>query len=144
MPKREFQISVLEDAAGAPRSAAEPRWHVVVQQPGQDKSEALDLHGRDRIGEQDAIIFAVAVDPGPDAEADDPASCVRFLLPPIDTAQDAQKGGAALLDAVSDGGISADEALPTMALLVAQADLISAGDHERRLAALEEQFRRRR
>ncbi|WP_191992983.1 DUF5681 domain-containing protein [Sphingomonas parva] len=69
---------------------------------------------------------------------------VTFPLPPIETAEDAEKAGAALLAAVAAGQVPVGEAGAIMALIVAQKGLIEAGEHERRLTRLEEKFGRRR
>ena len=68
---------------------------------------------------------------------------IAFKLPPIENAEDAEKCGTALIAAVAAGELSATEAAPVMALLVSEKELIEAGDHERRLARLEEKTRRR-
>ena len=62
---------------------------------------------------------------------------VRFDLPPIETAEDAEKGSAAVLAAVSAGEITALEAAPIMGLVMAHVQVLKRGAHERRLAALE-------
>ncbi|WP_191993034.1 DUF5681 domain-containing protein [Sphingomonas parva] len=69
---------------------------------------------------------------------------VSFELPPIETAEDVEKAGAALIAAVAAGRVPVGEADKIMALLVAQKGLIEAGEHERRLTRLEEKFGRRR
>jgi hypothetical protein len=69
---------------------------------------------------------------------------VAFRMPPIETAEDAEKGGAALIAAVAAGELSAVEAGPIMGLLVAQKGLIESGEHERRLTRLEEAAARQR
>ena len=67
---------------------------------------------------------------------------VDFRLPPIESAEDAEKAGAALLRAVAADRLSGREAAPIMALLVAQKDLVVAGDHERRIIGIESKLHR--
>ena len=63
---------------------------------------------------------------------------ISFELPPIKTAADTVSASAALLQAVSDGEVTPDEAGRVMALLTAHKALVEAGDLEARIAALEE------
>ena len=62
---------------------------------------------------------------------------VEFDLPPIDGAGDVQRASSAILAAIADGELTPTEGKAVMALLVAHKGIVEAGDHERRLAALE-------
>lgn len=64
-------------------------------------------------------------------------SHITFDLPPVETAQDAEKASAALLAAVAAGEVTPGEGGAVMSLLVAHKSIVEAGDHERRLAELE-------
>jgi hypothetical protein len=63
---------------------------------------------------------------------------ITFDLPPIKTAADTVSASCALLQAVSEGEVTPDEAGRVMALLTAHKALVEAGDLEARIAALEE------
>lgn len=63
---------------------------------------------------------------------------ISFDLPPIKTAADTVSASCALLQAVSEGEVTPDEAGRVMALLTAHKSLVEAGDLEARIAALEE------
>ncbi|WP_232493640.1 DUF5681 domain-containing protein [Novosphingobium kaempferiae] len=63
---------------------------------------------------------------------------ITFDLPPIKTAADTVSASCALLQAVSEGEVTPDEAGRVMALLTAHKSLVEVGDLEARIAALEE------
>lgn len=63
---------------------------------------------------------------------------ISFDLPPIKTAADTVSASSALLQAVSEGEVTPDEAGRVMALLTAHKALVEAGDLEARITALEE------
>ncbi|TFI58411.1 hypothetical protein E2493_09755 [Sphingomonas parva] len=146
MADTKLEMSIVDDEpsqGSSPGGAAAPRWHVVVQQPGQTRAEAFATYGRDRIGDNDAVILGFA-DPAAGRAEDAPPCRLRFHLPPIETAQDSERGGAALLAALGESRISVDDALTIMALLVGQSELIQAGENERRIESLGAQLRRGR
>jgi hypothetical protein len=62
---------------------------------------------------------------------------ITFALPAVWSAQDAVEASAALLEAVSTGEVTPDEASRVMALLVGHKSMVEAGDLERRITALE-------
>lgn len=62
---------------------------------------------------------------------------VEFDLPPVDSAEDAQRASSALLSAIAGGEMSPYEGQHVMAMLVAHKTIVEAGDIERRLTALE-------
>src|SRR5688572_25188637 len=64
-------------------------------------------------------------------------SPVEFDLPVIDGAEDAQRASTFILAAVAGGDLTPAEGTAMMSLLVAHKGIVEAGDHERRLAALE-------
>lgn len=63
---------------------------------------------------------------------------VQIELPPIGTVADVVGASAAVLDAVSAGDITPDEAGRVMGLLTAHKAIVEVGELERRIAALEE------
>ena len=65
----------------------------------------------------------------------------EFDMPPVETVEDAEKAGAAVIEAVAAGEITTRESLPVMALLAAQKKLIETGDLARRVAAIKTQLR---
>ncbi len=66
---------------------------------------------------------------------------ISIELPAVRSAADAVEASAAVLAAVSKGEITPDEAGRIMALLTAHKSILEAGDHEARIAALEERAR---
>ena len=62
---------------------------------------------------------------------------ITVALPPVKSAQDAVAASTALLEALSAGDVTPDEAGRVMALLTAHKAILEAGDFEARLAALE-------
>ena len=62
---------------------------------------------------------------------------VAVKLPPVRSAQDAVEASVALLDAVSSGEVTPDEAAAVIGLLVGHKAIIETGDLEKRIAALE-------
>ena len=69
---------------------------------------------------------------------------VSLELPPVRTAKDAVEASAAVLEAVSAGEATPDEAGRVMALLSAHKAMIETADLEARLAVLEERAEARR
>jgi hypothetical protein len=63
---------------------------------------------------------------------------VAFDLPPIDGADDTQQASSAILAAIAAGDLTPSEAQSVMTMLVAHKGIVEAGDHERRLAAIED------
>lgn len=66
---------------------------------------------------------------------------ISINLPSVRSAADAVEASAAVLAAVAGGEVSPDEAGRLMALLTAHKSIVEAGDHEARIAALEERAR---
>ena len=66
---------------------------------------------------------------------------VQFDLPPIDGADDTQRASSAVLAAIAAGALTPGEARSVMAMLVAHKDIVAAGDHERRLDAIEQEMK---
>ena len=62
---------------------------------------------------------------------------VSLALPPVRSAADAVGASAALLQAVTAGDVTPDEAARVMALLTAHKAIVETGDLESRIAALE-------
>lgn len=63
---------------------------------------------------------------------------ISFALPPVRSAADAVAASSAVLSAVAGGEVTPDEAGRIMALLTAHKSIVEAGDHEARIAALED------
>ena len=87
-------------------------------------------------GEFGALKFALArlVPPCRD-------TTVEFDLPPIDGADDTQRASSAVLAAIAAGHLTPNEAKSVMAMLVAHKDIVTAGDHERRLDSIEKEMK---
>ena len=87
-------------------------------------------------GEFGALKFALArlVPPCRD-------TTVEFDLPPIDGADDTQRASSAVLAAIAAGDLTPNEARSVMSMLVAHKDIVTAGDHERRLDAIEKEMK---
>jgi hypothetical protein len=66
---------------------------------------------------------------------------VRFDLPPIDGADDTQRASSAILAAIAAGDLTPNEARSIMAMLVVHKDIVTAGDHERRLDEIEKEMK---
>jgi hypothetical protein len=66
---------------------------------------------------------------------------VEFDLPPVEGADDAQRASSAILAAVAAGELTPGEAQSVMSTLVAHKDIVEAGDHERRLEAIEKEMK---
>jgi hypothetical protein len=98
------------------------------------EAERLARVAVDKAKDGDGTALRLCLDRVAPARKDRP---VAFALPPIVTAEDAEKAGAAILAALAAGTLTPREASSVMALLVAHKGLIEAGDHERRLAAVE-------
>jgi hypothetical protein len=62
---------------------------------------------------------------------------ISIDLPPVKSAEDTVAASSALLDAVTAGEVTPDEAARVMALLTAHKAIVETGDLERRIAALE-------
>jgi len=82
----------------------------------------------------DAVALRLCLDRIAPPRKDAPIS---IELPAVRSAADAVEASAAVLAAVADGEISPDEAGRVMALLTAHKSIVEAGDHEARIAALE-------
>ena len=66
---------------------------------------------------------------------------VEFDLPPIDGADDTQRASSAILAAIAAGDLTPNEARSIMAMLVVHKDIVTAGDHERRLDEIEKEMK---
>ncbi|MGE3745389.1 MAG: DUF5681 domain-containing protein [Sphingomonadaceae bacterium] len=62
---------------------------------------------------------------------------ISIELPPVKSAEDTVAASSALLDAVTAGEVTPDEAGRVMALLTAHKAIVETGDLEKRIAALE-------
>jgi hypothetical protein len=62
---------------------------------------------------------------------------ISIELPPVKSAEDTVAASSALLDALTAGEVTPDEAGRVMALLTAHKAIVETGDLERRIAALE-------
>jgi hypothetical protein len=96
--------------------------------------EALTQKAIDKALEGDGMALRLCLDRIAPPRKDRP---VAFDLQPIRTAADTVLASALLLDAVSAGAVTPDEAGRVMALLTAHKALIETCDLETRLAALE-------
>jgi hypothetical protein len=63
---------------------------------------------------------------------------ISIHLPPVRSAAEAAEASAAVLASVAKGEVTPDEAGRIMALLASHKTMVTAGDLERRIAALEE------
>jgi multidrug efflux pump subunit AcrA (membrane-fusion protein) len=97
--------------------------------------EELTRKAIDKALEGDMVALRLCLDRLAPPRKDAPVSIV---LPPVRSAADAVEASAALLAAVAGGEVTPDEAGRVMALLTAHKAILEAGDHEARIAALEE------
>lgn len=67
---------------------------------------------------------------------------IRMSLPPVRSASEAVTASSDVLAAVSAGEITPDEGGRIMALLAAHKAIVEAGDHEVRIAEMEERLRK--
>jgi multidrug efflux pump subunit AcrA (membrane-fusion protein) len=84
--------------------------------------------------EGDIMALRLCLDRIAPARRDAPVS---VALPSVRTAADAVEASTALLEAVSVGEVTPDEAGRVMALLTAHKGIVEAGDLEARITALE-------
>ena len=63
---------------------------------------------------------------------------ISFNLPPVQSATDALQAGSSVLAAVAEGEITPDEAGRVMALLTAHKAMVTMGELEQRIEALED------
>ena len=96
--------------------------------------EALTRKAIEKALEGDMVALRLCLERIAPARRDAP---IAFALPAIRSAEDAVGASAALLEAVSLGEVTPDEAGRVMALLVGHKSVVEAGDLERRIAALE-------
>jgi hypothetical protein len=66
---------------------------------------------------------------------------VSIELPPVRSAEEAAEASASVLASVANGEVTPDEAGRIMALLASHKSIVTAGELERRIAALEEAAR---
>lgn len=97
--------------------------------------EALTQKAVDKALEGDVTALRLCLDRLAPPRKDAPIS---IEMPPVRSAADAVVASAAVLEAVAAGEITPDEAGRVMALLTAHKSIVEAGDHEARIAALEE------
>ncbi|MBU7579820.1 MAG: hypothetical protein KAF27_05035 [Porphyrobacter sp.] len=84
--------------------------------------------------EGDTVALRLCLDRLAPSRRDAPVS---FPLPPVRTATDAVAAGAAVLDAMAGGDLTPDEAGRVMAVLTAHKAMVTLGELEERIAALE-------
>lgn len=98
------------------------------------QAEALTQTAINKALEGDSVALRLCLDriapPRKDAS-------ISFPLPSIRSAADTVAASSSLLQAVSAGGVTPDEASRVMALLTAHRSLVEAGDLEARISALE-------
>lgn len=84
--------------------------------------------------EGDTVALRLCLDRLAPSRRDAPVS---IPLPPVRTATDAVTAGAAVLDAMAGGDLTPDEAGRVMAVLTAHKAMVTLGELEERIAALE-------
>lgn len=97
--------------------------------------EALTRKAIEKALEGDMVALRLCLDRLAPPRRDAP---VTLALPAVRNAADAVEASASVLAAVASGDITPDEAGRIMALLTAHKTIVEAGDHEARIAALEE------
>jgi multidrug efflux pump subunit AcrA (membrane-fusion protein) len=100
--------------------------------------EKLTRIAIDKALEGDTAALRLCLDRIAPARRDVPVS---IELPPVRSAAEAAEASAAVLASVASGEVTPDEAGRIMALLASHKTMVTAGDLERRIAALEEAAR---
>jgi hypothetical protein len=119
---------------GGNKAGSRHRVTRAVEELLEGQHEALTRQAIARALAGDMIALRLCLDRIAPPRKDAPIS---MALPPVHSARDAVEASAALLDAVSTGDVTPDEAGRVMALLVAHRGLVETGDLEARIAALE-------
>ena len=96
--------------------------------------EALTVKAVEMALAGDTVALRLCLDRLAPARKDSP---ITVELPAIRTAKDTVEASAALLESVSAGEVTPDEAGRVMALLTAHKALVETGDLEARISALE-------
>jgi hypothetical protein len=100
--------------------------------------EKLTRIAIDKALEGDTAALRLCLDRIAPARRDVPVS---IDLPPVRSAAEAAEASAAVLASVASGEVTPDEGGRIMALLASHKSMVTAGDLERRIAALEEATR---
>ncbi|MEQ3708490.1 MAG: DUF5681 domain-containing protein [Tateyamaria sp.] len=98
------------------------------------QSEAITRKAVEMALEGDTVALRLCIERIAPARKDGP---VKFDLPSMQTAQDAAKGAASILAAVSDGDLTPTEGAQVMALVETYRRTLETTEIEARIAALE-------
>lgn len=118
---------------GRPRGARH-KVTLAIEALLEGQHEALTKAAIDKALEGDTVALRLCLDRIAPARKDAP---IAIALPPVRSAADAVAASAALLEAVSAGDVTPDEAGRVMALLTAHKNIVETGDLEGRITALE-------
>lgn len=124
---------------GRPKGARH-RTTLAIEALLEGEHEALTRKAIEKALEGDTVALRLCLDRLAPPRKEAPIS---FQLPPIKTASDAVEAGSAVLAAVAEGEITPDEAGRVLALLTAHKTMVTAGELEERIAALEERAARK-
>lgn len=130
---RQFPPGESGNPAGKPRGARH-RVTRAIEELLHGEHEALTRKAIGKALEGDMVALRLCLDRLAPPRKDAP---ITVALPPVKSAQDAVAASTALLEALSAGDVTPDEAGRVMALLTAHKAILEAGDFEARLAALE-------